>query len=446
MRITCPGNKTIPARSCQPHFVLTSQRPAVPARYQWSFTPGNSLGIRDALRTAIIASIFAGGLALAPGAQAKDLYEVVKAVNPYVSAGTTYDSNLLRLSKDESELLFGTRSKSDKYLTLEAGFNTDVEVSRQRFLLNGRVYRNNYDTFDSLDYTGGDAKALWEWTWGKLWDGELGYTYDRSLRSFANQTVPQKDIRTENKFLGGANRWLTDRWRLGMRGNSSDISFSDSKNLDQKRQLGGVAFDYVTQKGNSVGFDTEYAITNFDNASNNDYGQLRAGPTAVWAVTGKTILRGKVGYTNRNFDDNTTQEDYDGFTGRVTMIWKAHKDSGIKAAIYREISNLNDEISNYAVIHGIEAEPTWRILNKTVLRGVARFEDRDFKGKRKSSAPLPNLEQRKDKVYTAGLWVDWNPYRSVDFSLGYDYEKRTSTRDFEEYNAQVVRARVSIGL
>jgi len=395
-------------------------------------------------QSCILAPLLAASLITCAPAQAEDWLSTVKSLNPYVAAGYTYDSNLFRLeSQDEAKEQIGTSSRDERYTTLEAGFNTDIAVSRQRFLINGRVHHNKYNDFDKLDYNGGDAGALWEWTRGSLWDGDLGYSYRRTLRSFANQTVPQKDIRTENKILGSANRWLTDRWRAGVHGDWSDIDFSDANNLDRQRQLGGVSIDYVAITGNSVGFETEYANADYDNSSQNDYDEVYAGPTAFWKVTGKTTLLAKAGYTSRNFDDSTRQKDYDGFTGRVTMNWKAHKDSGVKAAVYREISNLDDEIADYAEIHGIRVEPTWQILNKTVLRGLAEYEDRNFKGDRENPG---NLDQREDDVYTAGLWIDWNPYRKVDLSVGYDYEKRDSNRDGEEYSSQAVRARVSVGL
>ena len=282
-------------------------------------------------------------------------------------------------------------------------------------------------------------------TRGDLWNGNLGYTYRRSLRSFSNQTVIQKDIRTENKILGSVNRWLTDRWRAGLRGDWADIDFSDANSLDRERQLVGASVDYVTVIGNSLGFETEYANADYDNAVNNDYGEFYAGPTAFWKVTGKTTLQGRAGYTSRNFDDNSRQRDYDGLTGRVTMIWKAHRDSGVRAAVYREVSNLDDEIAEYAEIHGIRVEPTWQVLNKTVLRGVAGYEDRNFKGEKKGASGS-KLDQREDDVYNAGVWIDWNPYRKVDLSVGYDFEKRDSNRNNEDYSSQAVRAWVSVGL
>jgi exopolysaccharide biosynthesis operon protein EpsL len=387
------------------------------------------------------------GLVLQAGASAADLARTLQKIHPYVATGMTWDTNLFRVEdNDQAKLLLGTRSKNDRYLTLETGFDTELAVSRQRFLLDGRIHRDKYNRFDELDYTGGDARALWKWVRGKLWSGDLGYKYRRSLRSFANQTVPKKDIREEHRVFGKADRWLTDRWRAGVLGNWSEVDFDETDTLKRSRGEGGVGIDYVTQAGNSVGFQSTYTNADFDNARSNDYSQYQLGPRMDWRPTGKTRIQAKAGYTNRSFDDNSSprgQKDYDGFTGRLTAIVSAAESRRIEASVYREISNLGDEISNYAVIHGVSLEPVWQVTGKIALRALGEYEQRDFKGDRGRSTL--DLDQREDDVYTAGIWLDWRPYRIITASIGYQAGKRDSNRDFEEYNYESVEARLTAG-
>ena len=66
------------------------------------------------------------------------------------------------------------------------------------------MYRISHQTYDQNDYTGGHADATWKWSGGKGAVGNLGYMYDRRLRSFANQLVRRRDLRTENKIFAGA--------------------------------------------------------------------------------------------------------------------------------------------------------------------------------------------------------------------------------------------------
>ncbi len=389
-------------------------------------------------RSTFFTAILLGGPAFPSVAFAEGWTEGMKSLHPYASAAMTYDTNLLRVS-GISELPFGTK-KSDSYSTLAAGFDSDFKISRQDFLFDGEVYRINYQRFDEFNHTGGAAHALWKWARGDLWAGELGYTFNRTMASFANQTIPKNEIRTENMVHGEAGRWLTDKLRLNVGGGLQTTNFSEDETLDRERHIGGVEIEYLTHSGNFLGFETKGSTGTFKNDAIRDYRELHVGPTAKWQLTGKTSLRAKAGYTRRDHD-NVSQEDYAGFIGRLSADWKASPGFKIDASLWREISSLGDQINNYALIHGIRIEPTLQIASKTSLRLFTDYQDHDYKNAAPSTDP-----QRQDKLYGAGLWVDWNLYQNVSTSLGYNAEKRTSTRITDEYNDQIFLVQLKVGL
>lgn len=386
-------------------------------------------------RAAIIAALWSC-FALQPAAGVEVGAEILKGIHPYVSAGMTWDTNLFRVA-DSTELV-GTSEMSDRYATLEAGVKTGLAVSRQNFLINGRIYNYNYE-HSNLDHSGGDAQALWEWTRGDLLSGNLGYEYERKLRSFTYRTTSQKELRAENKVFGKADRWLTDRWRLGVLGNWSNIGFDVTKTLDRDRQQVGFGIDYVTPIGNSVGFQTTIANADYYKAHYNDYKEYAAGPAVDWQVTGKTKLHAEASYTSRKYADNSVagQQDVTGFVGRLAAVWKVDDERKIKLAVYRNINNIGDEVDTYAVIHGASIEPVWQLTGKLSLRGLLDSQRHDFKG---SSVP-----QREDKLNSAGAWLDWKLYRNVGLALGYNTEKRTSNYSAQEYKFQVMQAQLVAG-
>ena len=87
-------------------------------------------------------------------------------------------------------------------------------------------------------------------------------------------------------------------------------------------------------------------------------------------------------------------------------------------------------------------EPTWTITPKTAVRGLVSYEHRDFQ----TSNEVPGVRDRIDKITTFGVWFDWQFFRNGGLSLGYETEKRDSTRQLEEYDYGLFQAQVRIGL
>lgn len=397
---------------------------------------------RHRLRLATLATAISAALLL-PVSHAQSLEEatdnwldVVRTFQPYAALGWTTDSNLLRNPDNLND-------DSDQYLTLEAGVDARFDVSRQRFLVDGRIFRNSYDRFSEFDYTGGDGRLRWNWAAGKLWEGTLGYTYTRRLRDFANELVPQRDILNRHRVFGSANRWVTNRWRVGASTEWADVSFTESEQLD-KNVLGfGAIADYVSVAGNVIGLETGFAATDFS-ANRADYDDFNVGPRLDWRLSSKTRIRASAGYKSRTHDMRD-ERDFDGFVARVRTTWAATGKTTILAEAWRDISNLDDEIANFAVVQGISVEPIWNITAKTSLQALASFERRDFQGGDDDDLAVV-FDDRVDDVAAFGVGVNWQARRSIALSLGYRAESRDSNRELREYDFQSFEARINVGL
>ena len=99
----------------------------------------------------------------------------------------------------------------------------------------------------------------------------------------------------------------------------------------------------------------------------------------------------------------------------------------LQADVWRDLSNLGDEIAEYAVVNGISVEPSWSLTETLNLRINASYENRDFK-----VDPLES--DREDDVYTAGAFVDWEISRNITVSVGVDAQRRSSTRELQDYD------------
>ncbi len=381
---------------------------------------------------------FAASLALLPSAASStEWLETVRDLHPYAAVSYTYNSNLLLNPP-------GLNDQSDRYVTLEAGLDTELNLNRQRLLIDGRVFHNSYDRFSRFDYTGGKGSLIWKWLLGKLWEGDLGYAYNRRLRGFGEEIIATRNLIDTNRVYATANRWLTDRWKVGGLVDWTDVSYSESKARDNIRYGLGANLTYYTEAENSIGLVTAYKEGKYSNVDNQDYVDFSIGPAADWQVTAQTRLAANLFYKSRTYDV-LSDRDFEGPVGRLSALWEVTGKTAIKAAVYRDISNLNDDIATYALIDGMSLEPTWAITGKTSLRALASFERRDFQGS-EDAAAVVGLEERVDDVTALGLWVDWNVRRNVLFSLGYGVNDRNSNRPLREYNSEYVEARFQVGL
>ncbi len=402
---------------------LSSQRP-----------PGYRARIHTVTLTMCI-SAFAGTFAFAEDSalSRSTLERVVDAANPYATAAYVYDSNLFRISEETPS----TEGRSDQHATVGAGFDSKFTLSRQQFMLAGNIYRDEYDTYKYLDYTGGRANATWNWSAGSIFTGTAGYEYRRTLRGFANQTQidPVQDLRDEDKYLASAVIDLPRNWQATLRGSLSDVSYSTTKTLDLERLVGGAALNYVSRAGNIIGVNAEIINGDYDLVPARDFDEYTVGPTLEWQLTAGLRLTGRVGYTSRDIAA-PTESDYDDITGRIVLRKRAADRDQLTLILWRELSNLGDEIADFALIHGVSIEPRWQLSEALGLRMFLSYEDRDFEG----VGPDAN---RQDDVYTGGVFADWIITRNFTVSMGFNAQDRSSTRAFEDYDVHEIQLQVT---
>jgi hypothetical protein len=386
--------------------------------------------ISFATRRWLLSAAIAGCLHAVPASAQLGAYDewarIASVVGPYASATVGYDSNTYRLDDDVPEI---GGARDDAIGKLALGFDSKLERAQQAFVLGAEINHSWFSEHDELDFTGGNARAIWNWSTGGIASGDLGYRYRRTLRDFANQFRPErfKDIRSEHQVLASADFDVPGNLIIGTRARWSDISFSETDILDLKRSVYGADLRYVSSSGNIVALDGEWIKADFDNNPVGDYDEYTIGPRVEWQLAGRTRVDASVGYTQRDFS-NAAREDVDEVVGDVTLQFGEPKDSGVEARVYRELTNFGDESAEYATVNGISVEPRWRIREGVALRASAAYERRDFE------VP-PQTEDRSDDVVAAGLHVDWDVRRNVTLSIGADTERRDSTRALQDYDS-----------
>ncbi len=373
---------------------------------------------------------------------------------PYVSAAVVYDDNLFRVSDDEEALAqLGTTKKSDTIRTAGAGFDVDVPVSRQRFVLQANADRNYYKHFSKLDHTAGKGKADWHWRAGNQWDGLLRYVYVRKLADFTEQRIRTKDMITRQRAEARASYQFHPRWQLTGSGGWTESDHDEElrERLDRTKVFGELQLDYVSRAHNRVGTWVRVIDADFPNREldpdapvpvDNSFRDTILGMAVRWQATGHSILKGRAGYQQRDYDQ-VSDRDFNGWTGRLTYNWLVSDKTEVEISLWRDLDAVQEDIASFVDERGVGAKVTWSPTEKLTLEGGGRYEKRDHDGN--PGLTVTNRNARKDDVYAGEASIAYEPLRNVRLSLGGRAGQRDSNRPNSEYDFWRVNATVRVG-
>jgi hypothetical protein len=356
----------------------------------------------------------------------------------YVSLGGAYEDNLFRFSgTSEAEETLGTDQMDDYYGRAAAGFRSQHAGDDQRYELAGEVNHQAYAEFDTLDYTGGSATAFGEWSVLEDGTGSLQYKYNRSLQSFTNKDNTVKDIMNRHTVDGVLKKPLAQRWQLRLLARGSDVDFSTSEFLSKKQTDGEAEIIYAASQQSTFGLLTTYTASNFDD-EDQDFSGWSIGPTFDWQIDSSLLLQTNVGYTHRGLDSSTATgvDDYDGVTGFAAATWEPGPRFATELRVFRDVSSLGDEISQYTERTGVRFTPTWQLTSKLTSELSLAWERRDF------SLIESDTGDREDDYLLLDLSLDFAATQKLLFSLGYGYEHRDSNLPQEDFGANIVYADV----
>jgi hypothetical protein len=367
-----------------------------------------------------------------------------QSLRPYVELGLGHDTNVFRVNDpaQAGELIDGT-DISDSFWRVETGFDSQFAHQRQEFRLRGRIFRNDYDRFDDVDFTGGDAALTWDWAFGNLWDGELGYEFRRALRDFANQVTPHIDVGSSNEISAVVARKFGTHSRLAAHGKLVDTKFSQENRLDLRRATTGLSLAYASRQGNTLSLDADYSTKESQGNANLDYTELVVGPAIYWSLRERSWVRGTLGYAERD-QDNPALEDYSGLVGRITGVWAKSEAKSIRMSVWHEISSFGDEIATFALVTGASINPTFQIGNRAYVSFELGYETRDFRGE--PDLPGQILPHRDDDVLTGVFRLEWRLTENSNISGEYRTQDRQSTRGGRDYEFNLVQLNFRVGL
>lgn len=403
---------------------------------------------------ALPALLFASA-AMSGGVRAEPLTPMPKlpegdTLGAYLYSGTLYDSNPFRVSGgEEARRQLGTTDTSDLITRLGTGVQIAWPISLQTLRFDGAVELNHYQHFDSLNHMAAHADVAWDWEIGRLWSGTLETSYTRDIASFEEFQSVDKDTKVGRITSVDAGFQFLPDWQWVVGANRRSVSFDDHDDLDRVESTGFTEVLFNSSINTHMGLRAEITKGDLENDQrladgtrvSNDYTETQY--SFVLGVEGSeelSYLTGRVGYTQRKFDDRPGR-DFSGPTARLAYLWKITDITALRLSGWRELQSQSDEIVNYLVAQGVSLEPIWQATLKLQVRGRYAFENRDYKGGN-GTTDSANAG-REDTVHTISLGVDYEALNNLHLSVEAAHQSRDSNREDRDFDYDQVSAGVT---
>ncbi|MEO5572863.1 MAG: XrtB/PEP-CTERM-associated polysaccharide biosynthesis outer membrane protein EpsL [Gammaproteobacteria bacterium] len=373
---------------------------------------------------------------------------------PHVSASTTYDDNVFRLSDGLSDadtiLAIGRTDRSDVINRLEAGLDVDFKFSRQRLLLGLSVERNLFNHFDFLDFTGTNANATLQWQVGNKLNGDAGFTYRETLSGFGLLQSQVRDEQKRRTQFVNANYEIGSGLELHGGFEAFDLRRSALSDRNRDEDTSKLGLRYTSRADNFINLEgrlTKGRVGDtllFSGPVSNDYEQSEINAEVDYSRS-KSHINGNIGYVQRDPDEDAFS-DFDGFTGRLIYDWSVTGKTLISFSAWRQILSTEDLLSAYAITRGVSITPSWSATDKIIVEGRLSHEKFDFQGLGTSGLPgaPAGAEDREDTLRIASISVGYSPFRNTLLALAYQNEDRSSTIAGAGYDDNVVTASVRV--
>jgi hypothetical protein len=198
----------------------------------------------------------------------------------------------------------------------------------------------------------------------------------------------------------------------------------------------GSVFDFVWRR-QSAEFVQPTAGTSL---FNNGYDEDLVGVRMTWQATEATVVSGRLGIQHRDYRDPTLKSQT-GPGANLSVVWQPRGAWRIDAAIRSELSAAAEINASYAQLNGINVTATWLPTAKTQVRAGFDVLDRAFQQTPAAALIAP---ARHDLIGSVFAGVSVQPWRTVQVSADWRFERRDSNQDSFDYRAHTVFVRIGV--
>lgn len=399
--------------------------------------------INNATKNRYLLSCF---LLLIEGGLPTESYAVASpddTIRPYVASTLLYDSNFLRLSDTVDPVsITGTSDKSEFVKQVAAGFDMDWAISRQHIIVKANVNQNWFQNFSTLDYTGWNTQAQWNWQLRNDLDGEIGYTNIQELGGFGQLNgLINNQQNNQRSFANGSYLFHPNgRVKLGW--------FRTERQYDlERRQFNNNIEDnaefnlqYLSPTGSIFGVrvlatDGQYPKRQLSSGSTQDnaYTRMNYAATWDWRASTKTRVDGLLGYTQQDYA-NFSVRNFADIVAQLNLHWQASDKTLLELSTRRDITQADNQFTSFVLTQGVWFNLIWQSTPKIALTLPLSFQRQEYLGGTGSNAV--SSTQQIDDVSRFGVNVMYHPLSSISIGPGLNYEKRDSNNPLSNYETK----------
>jgi hypothetical protein len=369
-------------------------------------------------------------LALPPHAMAIDLDGI--KVTPSIAYTGEYDDNLYRTQFNK---------RSDYVNTFSPGIAVEATPGNHSIKAGYKLDILKYTSHTNFDTYRHHADLVGIFKFNRV---ELRLKEDfRKTDDFPTSELTKRVKRNENFLSGGVDYDFIERWGIGL-----DFIWGDINNLHPD-------FDFLDRRTYTFATNIYYRITaktrvfaeydfvrelyRYDHTrTNNRYRGLigvRGDLTERFNVTGKA------GYEHLTF--HTARNDQDNFVTSIEANYKPVERLGIGLILKRSVENStftnNAQYETFSsnLVLTYNFTPKLTILPRGSL-GVDQY--------RESVLNIDRMEKRVDYNYGGGLGIRYTPQKWVVLEGGYDFTRRDSNFNTNDYDDNRVSFTVTLSM
>ncbi len=360
-------------------------------------------------------------------------------IKPYAAFNMLYDSNFLRVA-DNAPVSF-TGGKSDKSEFIKqavAGFDMDWTVSRQHIIIKANASQNWFQNFTSLNYTGWNAQAQWNWQIGNELNGEIGYTNIQTLGSYDYLNSLVNNLQNNRSYFANAGYLFHPNGKIKFGVFETELQYDDisrqiNNNIEDNAEFN---LQYLSPTNSMFGVrvlatNGQYPQRQFTpgNPLDNLYTRMNYAVTWDWHASTKTRLDGSLGYTQQDYA-HISANDFSGITARLNLEWKASDITLLTLSARREINQYSSLTSNFLLAQGVWFNLSWQPYQKITLMLPISYQQQQFLGS------IGVNSQEIDYVGNIGINLMYKPVEYISIGLALKSEKRDSNNPLRNYTTQ----------
>lgn len=367
---------------------------------------------------------------------------------PYVASSLIYDSNFLRQSDSvDPVLITGKSDKSDFIKQVKAGFDMDWTISRQHIIVQASANQNWFQNFSTLDYTGWDTQAEWDWQVGNNLDGKIGYSNIQTLSSYGQLNSLVGNLLNLQRSFAEAGYLFHPNGKVKLGWFRTENQFDSpirqfSNNIEDNAELN---LQYLSPTGSIFGVrvlatDGQYPERELTAGSTQDnaYTRMNYSVTGDWHPNTKTHVDGIVGYTHQDHEHFNIR-DFSDITAQLNLHWQATEKTLLELSARRLITQADNLFSSFYLTQGVWFNVNWKATPKITLELPLSYQQQQY-NLGGANINIAGFEQTKDNVSSVGLNLMYYPVQSISIGPVLNYEKRESNsalRSYETHSAGV---------